>query len=372
MWELDRAWVVEERRSLRRHRHLVRVRDDRARRGPGPRGRRGPGRGPAHAPSPRAPPGRDGRPPGPGRRARRPLRHPQRLGLRHLRPVRLRPGRPRAALRAGHRPRRVRGPAGPGPRPAGRRPRGGRPPGRAVRPLRPPTGPGRWGARPPGGTSSCTTRPSWRGIGDPFVAVHEDEAGDARRLRHLPQQRELGAGPRRRDRSRSASSRPPSAAVEADLWRFVCDIDLRTRVVAHPRPVDDPLPLAAAPAPAGLGDRDQRPAVGPAPGRRRLPGRAALRRRGLPRAGRHRRHPPRPGRHLPGHRRPRRRRGRAGRRRDPDLSLDVAALGSIILGGIDAGELAAAGRITEHTEGAAARADRFFRWRPAPFCTTTF
>ena len=56
----------------------------------------------------------------------------------------------------------------------------------------------------------------------------------------------------------------------------------------------------------------------------------------------------------------------------PDLSMDVSTLGSIILGGIDAGELATAGRITESTPGAAARADRFFRWRPAAFCSTTF
>jgi hypothetical protein len=47
-------------------------------------------------------------------------------------------------------------------------------------------------------------------------------------------------------------------------------------------------------------------------------------------------------------------------------------LGSVILGGIDVGELAAAGRITEHTPGAVARAERFLRWRPAVFCSTTF
>jgi hypothetical protein len=52
--------------------------------------------------------------------------------------------------------------------------------------------------------------------------------------------------------------------------------------------------------------------------------------------------------------------------------MDVAVLGSIILGGIDASELAAAGRITQHRVGAVARAERFFRWRPAPFCSTTF
>ena len=52
--------------------------------------------------------------------------------------------------------------------------------------------------------------------------------------------------------------------------------------------------------------------------------------------------------------------------------MDVSVLGSIILGGIDAGELAAAGRIRESTPGSVARAERFFRWRPAAFCSTTF
>jgi predicted acetyltransferase len=58
--------------------------------------------------------------------------------------------------------------------------------------------------------------------------------------------------------------------------------------------------------------------------------------------------------------------------RPPDLSLDVAALGSMYLGGVRATDLAAAGLVTAHTPGALARADALFGWPIAPFCPTHF
>jgi predicted acetyltransferase len=55
-----------------------------------------------------------------------------------------------------------------------------------------------------------------------------------------------------------------------------------------------------------------------------------------------------------------------------DLALDVDALGSAYLGAIGFHELRAAGRIEESTQGAVARADRVFAWRPLPWCPEIF
>lgn len=56
----------------------------------------------------------------------------------------------------------------------------------------------------------------------------------------------------------------------------------------------------------------------------------------------------------------------------PDLSMDVADLGTIYLGGVAATALARAGRIEEHVPGALARADAFFGTAPLPWLTTGF
>ena len=57
---------------------------------------------------------------------------------------------------------------------------------------------------------------------------------------------------------------------------------------------------------------------------------------------------------------------------DPDIRLDVTALGSTYLGGITFSELLRAGRIEELREGAAARADALFRAERAPWCPEIF
>ncbi|HWD81118.1 MAG TPA: sterol carrier protein domain-containing protein, partial [Kribbella sp.] len=51
---------------------------------------------------------------------------------------------------------------------------------------------------------------------------------------------------------------------------------------------------------------------------------------------------------------------------EADLSLSVNELGSLYLGGLRAGELAYAGRITEHTSGALSRLDALLRSDRAP------
>jgi predicted acetyltransferase len=55
-----------------------------------------------------------------------------------------------------------------------------------------------------------------------------------------------------------------------------------------------------------------------------------------------------------------------------DLALDVDALGSAYLGAISFQELAAAGRVEEMTDGALGRADAMFGWRPLPWCPEIF
>jgi predicted acetyltransferase len=58
--------------------------------------------------------------------------------------------------------------------------------------------------------------------------------------------------------------------------------------------------------------------------------------------------------------------------READLVMDVAALGSLYLGGVCPVTLAAAGRISQHSAGAALTARRMFAVERAPHCLTHF
>jgi predicted acetyltransferase len=55
-----------------------------------------------------------------------------------------------------------------------------------------------------------------------------------------------------------------------------------------------------------------------------------------------------------------------------DLTLDVAALGAVYLGGTRLGSLAAAGLVTEHRRGALAALSTAMSWDPAPWCPVIF
>jgi predicted acetyltransferase len=57
---------------------------------------------------------------------------------------------------------------------------------------------------------------------------------------------------------------------------------------------------------------------------------------------------------------------------EPDLALDVGALGSAFLGAVSFAELRAALRVEELWEGAVAQADALFAWRPLPWCPEIF
>jgi predicted acetyltransferase len=57
---------------------------------------------------------------------------------------------------------------------------------------------------------------------------------------------------------------------------------------------------------------------------------------------------------------------------EPELRLDVSALGSVYLGGFTFGQLARAGRIEELTDGALDRADTLFRADRYPWCPEIF
>jgi len=56
----------------------------------------------------------------------------------------------------------------------------------------------------------------------------------------------------------------------------------------------------------------------------------------------------------------------------PDLTLDIADLGAVYLGGARFGMLLRAGRVVEHVAGAVQRADLLFFTDPAPRCATPF
>ena len=57
---------------------------------------------------------------------------------------------------------------------------------------------------------------------------------------------------------------------------------------------------------------------------------------------------------------------------EPDLALDVSALGSAYLGAVSFTQLREALRVEERREGAIARADELFAWRPLPWCLEIF
>jgi predicted acetyltransferase len=57
---------------------------------------------------------------------------------------------------------------------------------------------------------------------------------------------------------------------------------------------------------------------------------------------------------------------------EPDLALDVSALGSAYLGAVSFTQLRQALRVEELREGAVARADALFAWRPLPWCLEIF
>ena len=57
---------------------------------------------------------------------------------------------------------------------------------------------------------------------------------------------------------------------------------------------------------------------------------------------------------------------------EPDLALDVSTLGSAYLGAVSFTQLRDALRVEERREGALARADALFAWRPLPWCPEIF
>jgi len=150
------------------------------------------------------------------------------------------------------------------------------------------------------------------------------------------------------------------------LWRYLLEIDWVARVTAELLPVDHPLIfLAARPRYLRLSVRDglwvRLVDVGAALSGRSYSGDGAVvfevRDEFCPwNGGRWR---------LEG--------GQAQRSEDePDLALDVTALGSAYLGGYGFAQLARAGRVEELREGAIARADALFRADRLPWCPEIF
>jgi len=159
--------------------------------------------------------------------------------------------------------------------------------------------------------------------------------------------------------------------IEAALWQYVLSIDLVRHVRADARPVDEPLRWRLADP-----RRLQTAAVFDHLWVRLLDVPAALSARRYPVDGglvldvRDPFRPAAEGRYLveggPD--------GAACQPTDraPDLTLDVAELGALYLGGVAATTLGRAGRVEERTPGALRTADAFFTSTPAPWCCTPF
>jgi predicted acetyltransferase len=204
---------------------------------------------------------------------------------------------------------------------------------------------------------------SWRGIGNPFVAVHRNQAdepdGYAIYRSHESWDRGHAAGT---VEVRELEAESPD--VEAALWRFLCDIDLRTRVIAYPRPSDEPIRWRLSrPRRAWVTETNDLLWCRPLDVAACLGTRAYAVEDQLVLAVTDDTFPDQSGTYRVSN--------HGCERVDdaPDATMDVSVLGSIVLGGIDAGELAVAGRIQAEDPG---RLERFFRWRPAAFCSTTF
>lgn len=211
-------------------------------------------------------------------------------------------------------------------------------------------------------------RRSWRGGGEIFVVVCDpgDDHDGGYAIYTVDNDRDAQAWELE---VRELIASDPD--VEARLWRYVLDVDLVGPVVAEARPLDDPLRWR-------LTDPRQVRTI-------RVQDYLYVRLLDIPATFSARRYPVadelvvdvvdgfRP--------------DTAGRYRfagDPttstcertdaaaDLRMDIAELGSLLLGGVAARDLGRTGRIDELTPGAGARADPFFGWPAAPMCVTRF
>jgi predicted acetyltransferase len=155
-----------------------------------------------------------------------------------------------------------------------------------------------------------------------------------------------------------------------EIWRFVFGVDLVSRITAHHLPVDHPLQYLLA-EPRRLGLRTTSPLW-----LRVVDVKGALEGRAWPvddeivfeLTDRFR-----PGNEGRWRLETDDGKGRCERTDEaPDLRLSVNDLGAAYLGGTPLAGLAHAGRVTELTEGAVARADALFRWHRAPWCPEVF
>jgi predicted acetyltransferase len=158
-----------------------------------------------------------------------------------------------------------------------------------------------------------------------------------------------------------------SSAATRAIWRYLCDTDLVRTISAELLPIDHPL-LHLLAEPRRLAMR-----LGDAVWIRLVDVAAALSQRGWEAEG-----PPLTlgvsDAFCPWNQGSFRLADGKATRTDaaPDLSLDVAALGSTYLGGFGFTRLADAGRVVEHTKGALLRADALFRSARAPWCPEIF
>lgn len=158
----------------------------------------------------------------------------------------------------------------------------------------------------------------------------------------------------------------PSAAVRAALWRYLLDVDLIGTIRCWNLPVDDPLRWLLA-DPRALRVTTVRDMLWV----RLVDVAAALSARRYAAAARVVVDVDGAGRFmLDGS--PHGATCRPCPQQGPDLSISLADLGAVYLGGVRLSTLARAGRVVEHTRGALARADTLFGSDPPPHCLTDF
>jgi predicted acetyltransferase len=207
--------------------------------------------------------------------------------------------------------------------------------------------------------------PDWRfGGGPKHLVVHEVD-GRAQGYAIYRLGGEWGDfGPESNVRVSEVLALTPESTLS--LWRFLLDIDWTKAVTTFLLPVDHPLFLLLA------RPNHARPRLGDGLWARLVDLGAALSARTYAEDGtivfevRDEFCPWNEGRwKLEG--------GRAARTEDePDITLDVADLGSVYLGGFTFRDLHRAGRIEELREGAVYGADGIFRWDAAPWCAEIF
>jgi predicted acetyltransferase len=208
------------------------------------------------------------------------------------------------------------------------------------------------------------THAEFAGEGTLFFAIHEDERVPDGFATYSVKQRWVDNVPDDTVTIHELVANSPEAYKA--LWRHCLDLDLASRVIAHNRPLDEPL-LHLLADPRRL--------------RQRPVDLLHVRLLNVEKALSARRYAVAESlvievedEFCPWSSGSYRVEAAGCRRTDepPEISLDAAALGSVFLGGVSVDGLWRAGRVRECAPGAVMRADRLFAWSPRPWLSWSY